>query len=39
MEEDSKKEIIALSIRAAVTIALILIGKLWINEDFSCGVI
>lgn len=35
MEEDSKKEIIALSIRAAVTIALILIGKLRINEDFS----
>ena len=35
MEEDSKKEIIALSIRTVITIALILIGKFWINEDFS----
>lgn len=35
MEEDSKKEIISLSIRSAITIALILVGKLWLTEEFS----
>ena len=35
MEEDSKKEIIILSIRSLIAIALILVGKLWITEDSS----
>lgn len=35
MEEESKKEIIVLSIRSLIAIALILVGKLWISEDFS----
>ncbi len=35
MGEDSKKEIISLSIRSLITIALILIGKLYLTEEFS----